>query len=77
MVLRIAMMSIIGSWGLKQRGVWRNLLFIPAWDALAFVIWLISFTRRTIRWRDRDYFIRNGELVPADAETAERVVRRA
>ena len=77
MVLRMAMMSIIGSWGLKQRGVWRNLLLIPVWDALAFLIWLISFTRRTIRWRDRDYFIRNGELVPADAEAAERVVRRA
>jgi hypothetical protein len=31
---------------------------------MAFVIWLASFTRSTIRWRDHDYYIRNGELVP-------------
>jgi hypothetical protein len=32
---------------------------------MAFVIWLVSFTRSTIRWRDRNYYIRDGELVPA------------
>ena len=37
----------------------------PAWDAMAFVIWLVSFTRSTIRWRNQDYYIRDGQLVPA------------
>ena len=41
-----------------------NCVTRPLWDAMAFVIWLASFTRSTIRWRDRDYYIRNGELVP-------------
>jgi hypothetical protein len=25
---------------------------------------LVSFARKTIRWRGQDYLIRNGELVP-------------
>jgi hypothetical protein len=35
------------------------------WDALAFAIWVLSFARRSIRWRDSSYFIRKGMLVPA------------
>jgi hypothetical protein len=31
---------------------------------MAFAIWLVSFTRNTIRWRNAEYSIRNGELVP-------------
>ena len=62
--VRIAMTLQVASWGLKQRVTWHGLALIPVWDAIAFVIWLASFTRSTIRWRDRDYYIRNGELVP-------------
>jgi len=62
--LRVAMTLQIASWGLKQQIPWLGLALIPVWDAMAFVIWLASFTRSTIRWRDRDYYIRNGELVP-------------
>jgi ceramide glucosyltransferase len=66
-VFRAAMTALIGAWGLKQRGVWGKLILIPLWDAFATVIWLTSFTRRSIRWRGQDYRIRNGELVPAVA----------
>jgi hypothetical protein len=31
---------------------------------MAFVIWLISFGRKSVRWRDNDYHIRDGMLVP-------------
>ena len=62
--LRVATTLQIASWGLKQPVPWRGLALIPVWDAMAFVIWLASFTRSTIRWRDHDYYIRNGELVP-------------
>ncbi len=65
--LRVAMTLQIASWGLKQPAPWPGLALIPLWDAMAFVIWLASFTRSTIRWRDRDYYIRNGELVPVVA----------
>src|SRR6516225_6946060 len=65
--VRVAMTLQVASFGLKQRVPWQGLALIPAWDAMAFVIWLVSFTRSTIRWRDRDYYIRNGELVPVAA----------
>jgi hypothetical protein len=37
------------------------------WDAMAFLIWVVSFGRRTIRWRGVDYHIRQGMLVPVAA----------
>ena len=45
--------------------MWRKLGYIPLWDAVATVIWLASFARKTIRWRGHDYRIINGELIPA------------
>jgi len=62
--LRFAMVWLIGIRGLKQRGLWQKLALLPVWDALAFFIWLISFARKSIRWRDQEYFIREGRLVP-------------
>ena len=62
--LRVAMTLQLVSWGLKLPVPWQDLALIPVWDAMAFVIWLASFTRSTIRWRDLDYHIREGELVP-------------
>ncbi len=62
--LRVAMTWMVGAWGLKQRFPWKKTLLIPLWDAIASAIWLASFTRNTIRWRDHDYYIRDGELVP-------------
>ena len=64
LALRCAMTWTIGAWGLKQPGLWKEMPFIPAWDALAFFIWLASFARRSIRWRGSDYLLRDGRLVP-------------
>ncbi len=63
-VLRCAMTCLIGVWGLKQNAVWKKLGLIPVWDAMAFLVWLISFARNSIRWRDGEYYIRDGRLVP-------------
>jgi hypothetical protein len=38
---------------------------------LAFSIWLASFARKSIRWRDGEYFIRDGRLVPVATTNAE------
>jgi ceramide glucosyltransferase len=62
--LRSAMTLLIGAWGLKQSRLWLRLPLIPLWDAIAFIIWIVSFTRSSIRWRDGHYYIRNGQLVP-------------
>jgi len=63
--LRCAMTWLVGSWGLKHRVSWQKYSLIPLWDTMASLIWLLSFTRATIMWRGRKYFIREGQLVPA------------
>jgi ceramide glucosyltransferase len=69
--LRFAMTWMIGIWGLKHRPLWKKLGLIPVWDAVAFSIWLTSFTRNSIRWRDGEYYIRDGQLVPVTPSNAE------
>ncbi len=64
LALRCAMTWLIGVWGLHQSNLWKKMLVIPLWDALAFGIWLASFGRRSIRWRGSDYLLREGRLVP-------------
>jgi ceramide glucosyltransferase len=64
-VFRVAMTWLIGIQGLKQAGLWTKMPLIPLWDAMAFFIWLVSFTRTSIRWRNVDYHLRNGQFVAA------------
>jgi ceramide glucosyltransferase len=64
MALRMAMTWMIGIHGLRQSILWKQMPLLPVWDAVAFAIWLISFSRNSIRWRGADYYIRNGQLVP-------------
>jgi ceramide glucosyltransferase len=61
---RAAITWLVGVWGLKQSGIWKKMPLIVVWDATAFVIWLLTFGRNSIRWRNVDYRIREGMLVP-------------
>jgi ceramide glucosyltransferase len=63
LAFRVVITWLIGVHGLKQRGLWQKMTLIPLWDAMALLIWLISFTRNTIRWRGVDYQLRNGHFV--------------
>jgi len=71
LLFRFAMTWMVGIWGLKHGALWKKLGLIPLWDATAFLIWLISFGRNSIRWRDGDYYIRDGRLVPVSPPDAE------
>ena len=62
---RVAITWMIGVWGMKQKGLWKKMPLIPIWDLMAFVMWIVSFGRKTIRWRGVDYFLREGRLVAA------------
>jgi ceramide glucosyltransferase len=61
---RLTTTWLVGVWGLKQTGLWKKLPLIFVWDATAFGIWLLTFGRKSIRWRNVDYRIREGMLVP-------------
>lgn len=63
---RVAMLVAIGGWGLRQADMYTKIPLIPVWDLMSLCVWLVSFTRNSIRWRDGYYLIRNGELVPID-----------
>jgi ceramide glucosyltransferase len=63
LIFRVAMTWLIGIRGLKQARLWTKMPLIPLWDAMAFLIWLASFTRTSIRWRNVDYRLRNGQFV--------------
>jgi ceramide glucosyltransferase len=67
---RMAIAWLIGSWGMKQKGLWKKMPLIPLWDAMAFGIWIASFACTTIRWRGVDYLLREGMLVAATPNTA-------
>jgi ceramide glucosyltransferase len=61
---RVVITWLVGVWGLQQKGLWKMMPLIVVWDATAFVIWLLTFGRKSIRWRNVDYRIREGMLVP-------------
>jgi ceramide glucosyltransferase len=69
--LRVAITWLIGVWGLQQTGLWKKMPLIVVWDATAFVIWLLTFGRSSIRWRNVDYRIREGMLVSAAPSPAQ------
>jgi ceramide glucosyltransferase len=73
--LRIAMTWLIGVGAMKQKGLWKKMPLIPLWDAFAFFIWLVSFGRKTIRWRGIDYFLREGRLVAVSQNPAQSIAR--
>jgi ceramide glucosyltransferase len=64
LALRVAITWGIGGLGLKRDGIWSKMWLIPVWDVMAFTIWLISFTRSSIRWRGGEYSIRGGRMRP-------------
>lgn len=66
LVCRMLIAWLIGMYGLKQKGLWKKFLLIPFWDAMAFLVWLVSFTRSYIRWRGLDYELQEGQLVLRD-----------
>ena len=70
LVFRFLITWLVGAWGLKQPGLWKKMPLIIVWDATAFVIWLLTLGRRRIRWRNVDYRIRDGMLVPVASNPA-------
>lgn len=70
LAFRVAVTWLIGIHGLRQSGLWKKMALIPLWDATAFLIWLVSFTRTSIRWRGVDYQLRNGQFVSSAGDFA-------
>jgi ceramide glucosyltransferase len=70
---RVLLTWLVGIRGLKQQRLWSKMLLIPFWDATAFLIWLASFTRKTIRWRGVDYILQDGTLTLPNHDNSQSV----
>ncbi len=68
LVLRLTVAWTVGVWGLKDPLLRRKWWLVPVWDALAFFILAISFSRRRIEWRGTAFYIRKGRLSPAPSK---------
>ena len=53
-----------GARGMRDPLIRRKLWMLPVRDAFAFLVWLASFFPRRIRWRDREFWVREKRLVP-------------
>jgi ceramide glucosyltransferase len=51
-------------WGIRDYEGLRSLPLLPLREIAAFVSWFLSFTKRTVRWRDSEFILtRDGRLV--------------
>jgi ceramide glucosyltransferase len=64
LAFRLTTIWMVGIWGLG-RPLWKLMPIVVLWDLLAFCLWLASFGKNTVRWRGGDYYILDGNLVPA------------
>jgi ceramide glucosyltransferase len=64
LVLRIGLTWTTGSWGLRDRELWKILWLVPVRDALSFVVWITGFFSDEITWRGLGYRVRKGLLFP-------------
>ena len=64
LALRLAVAWSVGVVGLDDAILRRKWWLIPLRDVLAFLVWVASFFRNRITWRDRQFLVRGGRLVP-------------
>ncbi|HTA22283.1 MAG TPA: bacteriohopanetetrol glucosamine biosynthesis glycosyltransferase HpnI [Terriglobales bacterium] len=62
-VMRFAMAIYVGGRVLRDRYVMRWLALIPLRDAIAMMVWLMSFAGHTVSWRGELFKLNNGKLV--------------
>lgn len=64
LTLRMALVWIVGVWGLRDDLLKRRWWLVPLWDAFAFAVWLISLFWSRVRWQGVEYRVSGGQLIP-------------
>jgi ceramide glucosyltransferase len=64
LVLRFAMAWTVGVWGVGDDALRGKLWLLPLRDAIHFLVWLASFGSNHIRWKNVEYRIEKGRMVP-------------
>lgn len=68
LVLRCAMALTVGVLGMQDETMRRWWRLLPLRDLFGFVVWVASFFPQRIRWRGREYYVRDKRLVPVESE---------
>jgi ceramide glucosyltransferase len=61
--MRFAVVIFVGGRVLRDRHALRRLLLIPLRDAIAMLVWLMSFAGHTVSWRGEVFELSDGKLV--------------
>ena len=69
-VLRSEMARNVGVWGMQDGALRAKLALLPVRDAFAFLVWLASFLPQRIRWRGKEFYVRNRRLISAASTRA-------
>jgi ceramide glucosyltransferase len=64
LLLRLTMAWTVGVWALGDDVARRRLWLVPLRDAIHFLIWLASFASNRVSWGDRQFTMKNGQMVP-------------
>lgn len=66
LVLRCAMALTVGALGMQDETMRRWWRLLPLRDLLAFAVWIASFFPQRIRWRGREFYVREKRLVAVE-----------
>ncbi len=64
LVTRLAMAFTFGAYGMKDPLLRRRWWLIPLRDAMGFFIWVGSLCSNRISWRESEFYVRRGRLIP-------------
>jgi ceramide glucosyltransferase len=67
LILRLAMASIVGVWGVGDAVLRRKLYLVPLRDAVNFVVWLASFASNRVIWGGTQFTTQQGHMVAVNA----------
>jgi ceramide glucosyltransferase len=67
LLLRLAVVFVVGKAVLVDRHLLRQLWLLPVRDVMAAVIWIASFAGHTVTWRGNRFELKAGKLVPENS----------
>jgi ceramide glucosyltransferase len=59
---RIAVAVVVGSYVLQDRQMAKLLVLLPLRDFVAVLVWLVSFSGHSIKWRGESFTLKDGKL---------------
>lgn len=70
LALRLITAAAIMRWGIRDYEGLRSLPILPLREMAGFISWFLSFTKRTVRWRDSEFILtRDGRLVSRESKS--------